>query len=317
MPSAMAALAEAISAVNRYPLRDGELIDRLAQRHGVGAEMVALGNGVDGIIGYLSSAYLDSGDEVITAWPSFPTYVTEARKRGASVTFVPLSAGAVDAGAIAERIGPRTTLIWVCTPNNPTGVPLTRDALTELIDATPETVLLIIDEAYFEYGDGPEHIDAIREFVGTRPNVAVVRTFSKIYGLAALRVGYLVGPESVATAVGRARLYYDVTELGNIAALASLGEDDELARRRLETARNRERLHAGLSALGLVPFPSTANFIAVEVGDADAVASELLVGGVATRSLSGLNAPEWLRIGVGTSADVDELLRLLAAALPA
>jgi histidinol-phosphate aminotransferase len=315
MPAARAALAGSLELVGRYPTRDGDLIERLAERHGVAADMVALGNGIDGIIGYLSDAFLDRGDEMITCWPSFPTYVTEARKREATVRLAPLHDGAIDTAELAERIGPRTRLIWVCTPNNPTGGPLERDALRALLDATPASVLVVIDEAYFEYGGGPQHVDAIREFAVDRPNVAAVRTFSKIYGLAALRIGYLVGPASVAIAAGKARRYYDVTELANIAAIASLGEDGELTRRRLENARSRERMRAGLEALGLAVLRSQGNFLAVRVGDADAVCARLLADGVATRSLSGLGAPELARIAVGSPSEIDRLLELLPEAL--
>jgi histidinol-phosphate aminotransferase len=314
-PAATAALAGALGAVHRYPTRDGDLIERLAQRHAVPTDMVALGNGIDGIISYLSDAYLDSGDEVVTGWPSFPTYVSEAHKRGATVRLAPLLDGAIDIGEIAARIGPRTKLVWACTPNNPTGGAVTRQALHGLLDATPASVLVVIDEAYFEYGSGPQHVDAIREFVVDRPNVAATRTFSKIHGLASLRVGYLVGPPAVVAAAGRARRYYDVPELGNIAAIASLDQDDELSQRRLANQRTRERLRAGLAALGLVVLRSQANFVAVTVADADAVSARLLAQGVATRSLSGLGAPELLRISVGTPAEIDQLLALLPAAL--
>lgn len=318
LPAAREALADHVTDVNRYPQRDGELIDRLAQRHGIAAENVALGNGIDGIIGYLSDAYLDPGDEVVTAWPSFPTYVTEAHKRGATVRLAPLRDGAVDAEQILARIGPRTKLIWVCTPNNPTGAPVTRAALTRLLDAVPEDVLVVVDEAYFEYGSGPDQVDAIAEFALGRPNVAATRTFSKIYGLASLRVGYLVGPTPVTAAAGRARRYYDVVELGNIAALAGLDDDGdrEVERRRLENQRTRQRLSAGLHALGLDPLASETNFLAVNVRDADAVAARLLALGVATRSLSGLGAPELLRITVGAPREIDTLLDLLPGALP-
>ncbi len=318
LPAAREALARHIADVNRYPQRDGELIERLAQRHGVASESIALGNGIDGIIGYLSDAYLDPGDEIVTAWPSFPTYVTEAHKRGATIKLAPLRGGAVDVEAIAELISSRTKLIWVCTPNNPTGVPVTRMAITRLLDAVPESVLVIVDEAYFEYAGGSGQIDAVAEFVGGRPNVAAVRTFSKIYGLASLRVGYLIGPTPVTAAVGRARRYYDITELGNIAALACLDDsgDREIARRRVENQRTRQRLGRGLQALGLDVLPSETNFVAANVRDADAVAGRLLAHGVATRSLSGLGAAELLRITVGAPAEVERLLELLPGTLP-
>jgi len=316
-PDALDAIRANVGAVSRYPELDGQLITRLAERYAVTPAMIALGNGADAIIGYICSAFLRPGDEVITGWPSFPTYLTDASKQEATVTLVPLSGGAFDLAALAERIGPRTRLIWVCTPNNPTGGVVTREDIRRFIDAVPEDVLVVVDEAYHEFAAGPDQLDTIAEYVGSRPNVAALRTFSKLYGLAGLRIGYLAGPEEIVTAVGKGRHYYDVTGLSCVAALASLERDDEVERRRRCNEEHRAALESGLSELGLHWHRSHANFIAVDVRDADAVAGRLLAAGVATRSLSALGAAQLLRVTVGTGAQNDRLLALLANATAA
>jgi histidinol-phosphate aminotransferase len=312
-PAARAALADGVDDVNRYPQLDGVLIERLAERHDVGTDHVALGNGADAIIGYLSAAYLEPGDEVVTGWPSFPTYVLDARKQGAVVRQAPLRDGVVDLDELAARIGPRTRLVWVCTPNNPTGGAIGRDELGRFLDAVPEHALVVVDEAYYEYAAGPDHPDTIAEHTRSRPNVCALRTFSKIYGLAALRIGYLVGPPQVTRSAGAMRHYYDVNQLAAVASLASLDDPAELERRRAENERMRPRLVSGLSDLGFHTYRSKANFVAIEVADADATAARLLERGVATRSLSGVGAPQLLRVAVGSEPEIERFLAALAA----
>jgi histidinol-phosphate aminotransferase len=314
-PSARDALIRHAGNVHRYPSLDGEVIARLAALHAIPVETIAIGNGADAIIGYISAAFLEPGDEVLTGWPSFPTYVLDARKQGAEPVLAPLKSGAVDLEALAERIGPRTRLIWICTPNNPTGGTVERDKLAAFLDRVPEDVLVVIDEAYYEYAAGSAHLDAIREHVVQRPNVGALRTFSKLYGLAALRIGWFAGPPPVARALGKVRHYYDVGELSSIAALASLDDDAERERRRLTNIRERERLEAELRGLGVAFLPSRANFLALVVQDAAALADRLLAGGVLVRPLDALGSPELLRVTVGGTAEVDRLLELLADAL--
>ena len=313
-PAALEAIVAGASRVNRYPERDGKLIRRLAELYELTPEMIALGNGADAIIGYLSTAFLRPGDEVITGWPSFPTYVTDAAKQEAVVKLAPLSDGAFDLEAIADLIGPRTRLIWVCSPNNPTGGVVTRADFRRFVDAVPESVLVVVDEAYHEFAAGPDHLDCIAEYVRERPNVAALRTFSKLYGLAGLRVGYLAGPESIVTAVAKSRHYYDLTGLSAVAALASLDSPDEVQRRRRVNQQQRAELEAALSEHGWHSYPSHGNFLAVEVGDADATAGRLLASGLATRSLSGVGAPELLRVTVGTDAECARLVEMLGRA---
>jgi histidinol-phosphate aminotransferase len=313
-PAALAAIAAHARGASRYPERDGELLRRLAERHRLPPAQVALGNGADALIGYISAAYLRPGDEVVSAWPSFPTYVTDARKQGATVTLAPLVDGAVDLAAVAERIGPRTKLVWICSPNNPTGGAVSRADFRAFIDAVPERVLVVVDEAYYEFLDGPAELDAIGEYVGDRPNVAALRTFSKLYGLAGLRIGYLAGPEPVITAVGQARHYYDIGGLAAVAALASLECAAEVTRRRRLNIARRDRLARGLAELGLRALPSQGNFVCVDVADADAVATALLRHGIATRSLAALGTPELLRITVGDEPQAERLLARLGVA---
>jgi histidinol-phosphate aminotransferase len=316
-PSALRAIAGRPELLGRYPELDGELIARLEALHGLRPGMVMLGNGADAIIGYLCAAYLRTGDEVVTGWPSFPTYLIDADKQEAVVTRVPLRDGAFDLEAMASAVadaGDCVRMVWVCTPNNPTGTGVTGPDLRRFLDAVDERVLVVVDEAYFEFCAPGTAPDTIAEHVRERPNVAVLRTFSKLYGLAGLRIGWMAAPEPIVAAVGGARHYYDVTGVAAAAALASLEDPDEATRRRSENARLRGRLQDGLQALGYRCLPSQANFVAVDVGDADAVSARLLAGGIATRSLSGLGCPELLRVSVGDEAAVAAVLERLGPA---
>jgi len=314
-PAARAAVAAHLDELHRYPGRDAELIERLAALHGVAPEHIALGNGADAIIGYLSVACLAPGDEVVMGAPSFPTYAIDAVKAHATPVPVALTEdGAMDLEAMAARIGAATKLVWVCTPNNPTGASVQRDALAAFLDAVPPEVVVVLDEAYYEYAAGPDHVDGIAEHVKPRPNVGVLRTFSKLYGLAALRVGWFAGPVDLAARLRDVRHYYDVIDLAVVAALASLDDPDEVERRRAVNRRDRARLEAGLDALGLVRLPSDTNFVAVEVDDAAGVATGLEARGILVRSLDG-ERPATLRITVGSTQEIDAMLAALPAVL--
>ena len=173
---------------------------------------MALGNGADAIIGYLCTAYLEPGTNAVMGAPSFPTYQLDTIKTGATPVVTPLRDGAFDTGALAAAVSDATRIVFVCNPNNPTGGIVTADELRALIDAVSDRVLIVVDEAYAEYVSDPEFPETITEHVMPRPNVVVLRTFSKIFGLAGLRIGYLIGQPDVVDAVGRVRHYYDVIE---------------------------------------------------------------------------------------------------------
>jgi histidinol-phosphate aminotransferase len=299
-PSALEAIARQAPELNRYPELGYDLIQRLAARHGVDAGQIAVGNGADGLVGCLSTAYLDPGDEAVMGWPSFVSYYLDAIKMGATPVTVPLRDGAYDLEEMLGRVGPRTRIAWVCNPNNPTGSMVGREALRAFVDGVPDDVLVVVDEAYCEYITDPDYPDAIAEHVGRRPNVAVLRTFSKIYGLAGLRVGYLVGPAEVVREVMKIRNAFDVSELAHVAAIASLDDTAELERRRRVNAEGRVRQQAMFTDLGMTPYPACANFLAVDVGDGRALAASLLHEGVIVRPLEPFGAPECIRVTVGT-----------------
>ena len=303
LPAALEALERSARGLNRYP--DGgayHLRNAIAERHAVEPANVITGAGADAIIGHLSVAALDPGDEVVTAWPSFISYVLDAVKLGGVPRKVPLVDDHYDLDALLDAIGPRTKLVYVATPNNPTGTMTTREQLDAYFERVPEHVLTVLDQAYFEYIDRPDYPDGIAEYLRNGRRVLVLRTFSKIYGLAGLRVGYGVGPAEVIQAIGKTRRAFDVSTQAQVAALASMDAAAELAERRRLTAEGRETMIRTLREHGLEPAaPAVADFLFVEVGDdAPALFDALLHQGAIVRPMGAFGAPGALRITVGT-----------------
>ena len=303
LPAALEALERSARGLNRYP--DGgayHLRNALAERHDVDAANVITGAGADAIIGHLSVAALDPGDEVVTAWPSFISYVLDALKLGAVPRKVPLVDDHYDLGGLLDAIGPKTKLVYIATPNNPTGTMSTREQLDAYFERVPEHVLTVLDQAYFEYIDRPDYPDGVAEYLQAGRNVLVLRTFSKIYGLAGLRVGYGVGPVEVIQAIGKTRRAFDVGTQAQVAALASMHTESELAERRRLTGEGRATLERTLREHGLEPAgPAVANFLFVDVGDdAPSLFDALLHQGAIVRPMGGFGAPGALRITVGT-----------------
>jgi histidinol-phosphate aminotransferase len=314
-PEALEAITRALSESNRYP--DGgcfRLRQSLSARHGVAFEEVVVAAGADAVIGYACQATLDPGDEIVTPWPSFPSYVLDPLKLAAVPVRVPLREGRVDVDALLDAVTERTKLVFLPTVNNPTGTMTPREDFERFLEEVPEHVLTIVDEAYYEYVEDPAFPDAIEEAAKRERHVLALRTFSKIYGLAGLRVGYGVGPASLIAAIHKVRRAFDVTTPAQEAALASLDAADELARRR---ARNRESMTA-LDALlrehGLDPVaPAAGNFVFVDVGtDAAALDDALLRRGVIVRPMGSFGAPSALRITAGTADEIAYLGSQLA-----
>jgi histidinol-phosphate aminotransferase len=301
-PAAAEAIEQADHDLNRYP--DGgvyALRAALAERHGVAFEEIVVGAGADGVIDFLSQATLDPGDEIVCGWPSFPSYVLDAVKLGATPVKVPLRDHVYDLDALAAAVTPRTKLVYVCHPNNPTGTANGRDELRRFVDELPEHVLPVVDQAYFEYIDDPDYADAVEELFKAGRRIVVLRTFSKIYGLAGLRVGYGVAPADVVAATSKVRRAFDVTAPAQAAALASLDGADELARRRELNRAGRNRLAEILRGRGLEPVtPALGNFLYAEAGDGAALFERLLRQGVIVRPLAGFGAPSAIRVTVGT-----------------
>lgn len=302
-PAALEAMERSARGLNRYP--DGgafHLRNALAERHGVESENVITAAGADAVIGHLSLATLDPGDEVVTAWPSFISYVLDALKLGAVPQKVPLVDDHYDLDALLDAIGPRTKLVYIATPNNPTGTMTTRAQLDAYFERVPDHVLTVLDQAYFEYIDHPDYPDGVAEYLGKGRRILVLRTFSKIYGLAGLRVGYGVGPTDVIQAIGKTRRAFDVSTQAQVAALASMNDDSELAERSSLTRTGREGLERTLRDHGLEPAgPAVANFLFVDVGEeAPQLYEALLRQGAIVRPMSAFGAPGALRITVGT-----------------
>jgi histidinol-phosphate aminotransferase len=317
-PEALQAIAREAQELNRYP--DGgayRLRMALAELHDVGFEQIAPGAGSDGIVDYLSQLALDPGDEIVCGWPSFPSYVIDALKLGAVPRRVPLREHRYDLDAMLEAIGPKTKLVYVCHPNNPTGTMNSRAELDTFLDQVPGHVLTVLDQAYYEYIDDPDYVDGI-EYLRAGRKVVVLRTFSKIYGLAGLRVGYAIAPEEVVTAIGKVRRAFDVNSAAQVAALASLDAPDELARRRAVNAEGLVQLAGILREHGLEPPLSVANFLFAEVGEESRpLFEQLLREGVIVRPAGGFGAPGAIRVTVGTPEENEHFGEALGRVLSA
>jgi histidinol-phosphate aminotransferase len=312
-PAALEAIERAAREGNRYP--DGgcfRLTNALAERHGVLPEQVTVAAGADAVIGYIAYATLEPGDEVVTGWPSFPSYVLDPLKLGAVPVRVPLRDWRFDLDAILGAITPKTKLAFVATPNNPTGTMSTRIELDDYFARVPEHVLTVVDQAYFEYIDDPDYPDAVEEYLKRGHRVVVLRTFSKIYGLAGFRVGYGVGLAELVSGIRKVQRAFDVSTAAQEAALASLGDEREPARRRRINAEAMAELERVLREDGPVG-PARGNFLFVEVGeDADALNAALLRQGVIVRPMGAFGAPTALRITAGTPDEIAFFAEALA-----
>ena len=302
-PAALKAIERSARELNRYP--DGgayRLRAALADLHGVRFEQVAVGAGSDGLVDGISQALLDPGDEIVCGWPSFPSYVIDAQKLDAVAKTVPLREHRYDLDAMLDAVGERTKVVYICHPNNPTGTTNTRAELDDYFRRVPDHVLTVIDQAYLEYIDDPDYPDGIAEYVKQGRRAVVLRTFSKIYGLAGLRVGYAIGPEALVTALGKVRRAFDITTPAQEAALASLHDGAEVERRRRANADGRPHLEQILREHGFEPAgPAVANFVYADVGeDSRPLFERLLREGVIVRPTHGFGARDAIRVTVGT-----------------
>jgi histidinol-phosphate aminotransferase len=307
LPAAVAAFEAAVRDLNRYPDGGGlRLREALAERHGLPVEQVVLGNGADELIRLCAVATLDAGDRAACFWPSFPSYVAAAACSGAEAVRVP--AGDLDALLASEA-----RLVYIANPNNPTGALLDVGELRGFLDSLPDGVLCVLDEAYAEYAEPePEGPALLRE---GRPRLAVLRTFSKVYGLAALRVGYALASPEVADALDRVRTVFNVNQPAQEAALASLHEREAVELRVHHARAARDRLYEMLLGAGLEARPSQANFVYADCGDGEALAARLLRKGFIVRALTGFGAPQAIRVTAGTDEENTLFARALAEAV--
>jgi len=313
-PRVAAALAAAVSRVHLYPDATGkELKAALAAHYGVSREMVFLTNGADEALTLLAAALAGPGDEAVVPEPAFGTYVFAARLMGAAPVPVPLRRPdlAIDLAAMAAAAGPRTKLIFLCNPNNPTGMLLDGAEIRAFLAALPPTAAVVLDEAYGEYAPAGAFAPGVG-LLAAYPNTVTVRTFSKIYGLAGLRLGYGIARPELAELVERVRCPFNVNFLVQAAALAALADEEYTAQVAAANARERARVSGGLAGLGFRVFPSAANFVLADTGADSAAFCQALAGaGIVIRPGHGWGLPTCVRISLG---DADQNGRLLAAA---
>lgn len=310
LPSVREAVLSRIDGINRYPAMTAPaLVARIAAHHGVSEDTIALGSGSVEVAGQIISATSGPGDEVLFAWPSFTAYPTLARIAGATPVSVPLTADdRHDLPAMAAAVTDRTRVIIVCNPNNPTGTSVSAGELEGFLARVPQDVLVILDEAYAHFSRRDDRIDGVSVF-REHPNVALLYTFSKAYGLAGLRVGYAIARPEVADALRRVAIPFGVSDLAQQAAIASLDAGDELAERIETIVSERERVIAGLRAAGCDVADSDANFVWLRSGPRTPAVNETLKKhGVLARG----SGDDGMRITIGTPAENDRVLQAAA-----
>ncbi|MDH5739293.1 MAG: histidinol-phosphate transaminase [Nitrospira sp.] len=297
-PKAIAALSEVQATLHRYP--DGgatRLRQAIADRWKVASDQVILGNGSDEILGLLAKTFLTPGDEAIMADHTFVIYKMEVTAVHGKPIVVPLVNWTHDLESMARAITPRTRLLFLCNPNNPTGTMVPAEAVDRFMARVPEDVIVVFDEAYFEYVRNSQFPDAMA-YVKQGRNAIVLRTFSKIYGLAGLRIGYGVSTSEIIGFLNRVRPPFNANSVAQKAALAALGDDEHVAESRAVNAAGMEQLGQGLRALGIAPIPSETNFLYFDAKrDGRSVFDALLREGIIVRHIEGT----MIRVTIGQS----------------
>jgi histidinol-phosphate aminotransferase len=312
LPSVAAAIVAAAGDSNRYPDNGAsDLIEAIAARFGVPQAHIAVGCGSVGVTQQLLAATAEPGAQVLYAWRSFEAYPTLSDLSGAESVRVPLRDETHDLPAMADAVTDRTRLIFVCNPNNPTGTVVGRDELARFLDRVPADCLVVLDEAYHEYVRDPGVPDGLSLYAD-RPNLAVLRTFSKAYGLAGLRVGFLVGQEPVAQAVRATMLPFTVSRVAQAAAIASLAAESELLDRVETVVGERQRVRDALRADGWTVPPTEANFVWLRLGgDTGDFAGACAAAGVSIRPFG----DEGARVSIG-DPEANEAFLAIAKAYP-
>jgi histidinol-phosphate aminotransferase len=308
-PKAMEAARAVLGESNRYP--DGGthwLRQKLAQRHGITPEEIFVSLGSSELIDLASRVLLRQGLEGITSEGSYAPFSIAIRASGAKLVLVPQRHFAFDLQAIAKAITPRTRVIYLANPNNPTGTAFTGNELQEFVKSVPDGVLVVLDEAYIHYATSiglKESVEVYRR----RRNLLILRTFSKVYGLAGLRIGYAIGHPELLAAMNKLKTPFNTSGVAQAAALAALDDHDHVKRCIETNAAERKRLSEGLAKLGLQPVASETNFVFIPVGpEAKAISDDLLHLGVIVRPLGWMGFPEAMRISVGTAEENQKCL---------
>jgi len=312
-PKARAAVEKAISGVERYP-DQFDLIAKVAGRAGVAQSQVVLGNGSNDVLDLIARVFLAPGRSAVFAQHAFAVYPLATLSTGAELIATPAKNYGHDLAAMRAAIRPDTRIVWIANPNNPTGNFLPYADVRAFLESVPKEVIVVLDEAYNEYIPPAERVDTagwLKEF----PNLVICRTFSKIYGLAGLRVGYALASLEVADLMNRVRQPFNVNNLALAGALAAL-DDHEFLNASYELNRNgMAQIVAALERLKLEYIPSYGNFVTFRAGDGAAVNQKLLKQGVIVRPIGGYGLPEWLRVTIGTERENTRFIEALEKAL--
>ena len=310
-PSALAAMQKTLTNLNEYP--DGSVYALscvLSEKYGVPLEQIIVGNGSNELVDDIALACLQPGDNAVYCWPSFVVYRSSTLINGAECRELPLTErGSFDLDALLAAIDERTKIVYVCTPNNPTGGIVTDKEFARFIEAVPEHVLVVVDAAYHEFIEDESRVDALDYFDGVRP-LAVLRTFSKIYALAGARCGYAFAPAPLIAALNKVREPFNVNSVAQAGALASLADTEEVTRRRRLNQAGKQRLYECFDELGLNYLPSEANFVWVQVPDAVETFNALLRQGIIVRAFPGADG---LRVGIGDDEGVSATIAAFKA----
>ena len=315
-PMAVAAIEESINKLNRYPDGSGyDLIRKISNHIGFSPQQIVLGNGSDEIIGMLAVAMLQPGDEVILPVPSFLMYEIMVRSAGATPVFVPLISLSIDLEEIKEKMTSKTRMIFLCNPNNPTGTVISKKDFENFLHEMPPEVIVVVDEAYIEFVRDQNCVKSFEYMDNKRPLVTL-RTFSKVYGLAGLRIGYGVMPLEITNILNRIRLPFNTNLLAQAGASAAL--DDKIFIEKVISLVHEglDFLYDALDGLGIRCFPTQANFFLIDVRkDADGIYESMLRQGVIVRSMKSYGYPNYIRINVGLHEENVRFLKAIEKSL--
>ena len=314
-PRVRQAIADTVAGITRYPDGNGfALKTALAGRFGVDREQVVLGNGSNDILELATQAFLRPGDEAVYSQHAFAVYPLATQARGATGVAVPARELGHDLDAMLAAITPRTRIVFVANPNNPTGTWLAQSMVKSFVGSVPSDVLIVLDEAYNEYLRPAQQSDTA-SWIASHPNLVVSRTFSKAYGLAGLRVGYGLMDIAIANLLNRVRQPFNVNSVAQAAALAALADTAYVEESAHLNLAGLEQLMRGLDALGIGYVPSHGNFLLVRIGDAAKVYDQLLRKGVIVRPVANYGLPEHLRVTVGLEEENRRFLSALREAV--
>ncbi len=318
-PKAIRAIRSELLNLHRYP--DGScysLVNALALKHGVDLTEVIIGNGSNEIIDFLVKAFVREGDEVVTSHPSFLMYQKFVQVRGGINYVVPLRDLHHDLLVIREMVSEKTRLIFLDNPNNPTGTSIPPVELYQFLSEIPETVIVVLDEAYIDFADKQQRVDIfslIRNISGRCP-VVFLRTFSKVYGLAGLRIGYALMAREIASCLQKVRQPFNINQMAQVGALAALGDEEHYERTLSRTRKGLDLLSRQVDGLGCRSYPSQTNFFLIDVkGNADQLYNVLLTKGVIVRSMSAYGFNTFIRVTVGTEEENVRFIGALADCL--